>query len=669
MGIYREKYTKTYFTGTNKDGSPAGYGVEGYNDYLSGGIRDIDLRILSRVAFEGKSVLEFGFGRGEAIKYAIEHGCARYEGVDFSPSALEIAKDFIARHSLPDPILHCADALEFLKICPKENCYDIVIMLDFVEHVPRNEFKELLTILGNHLTYKQVIVINTPCFKVDNDAVNEGLNESNLTELCNRIEETRGMHCNLYTVPSLAAFMTDCGYKPITEAHFYTYSQNDGVLTGKRSYRVRWEELLKTGFPIIGEYVDDVIEYAYVRTFTPEWYTFNKGDLKDISLLLNDGYLINYEDGFHDREMYEHLKRIEPSPKIIFDVGGFMGMSSLLFSKLLPNTENILCFEPNPWNYNRILANLSHNPEYAEKIALYDIAFGSENKEENMLLSESIDNGHSSTSQLLEGDGTNYSHKQLTEFGFHSQTVNVLKLDDFVSKTGIIPDIIKLDIEGAEALFLMGAYQTLQNHKPQLYIEFHSVMATLRSMRLLCTLGYQISVLKQEPDQRVFAFAKLVGDCSEKPLVNSEFLGFELEWLRINHEITLRKLDLMSDERIDLQGQLQSMQSQLADTQAQLVDSQAQLADTQAQLVNSQAQLAGTQVQLVDSQTQLADTQAQLVDCQARLAGTQDQLIDSQTRLIYTQAHLNNVLTSRSWKITKPARAIKRAFTKNIKST
>jgi predicted SAM-dependent methyltransferase/predicted nucleic acid-binding Zn-ribbon protein len=135
----------------------------------------------------------------------------------------------------------------------------------------------------------------------------------------------------------------------------------------------------------------------------------------------------------------------------------------------------------------------------------------------------------------------------------------------------------------------------------------------------------------------------------------------------------------------DTQAQLAGTQAQLVDSQAQLVDSQAQLLDTQAQLAgtqarltdaqtqlggiktqlaDTQAQLAGTQAQLTGTQAQLTGTQAQLLDTQAQLAGTQAQLADTQARLAYTQAHLDNVLTSTSWKITKPIRAIKRTFTK-----
>jgi len=50
-------------------------------------------------------------------------------------------------------------------------------------------------------------------------------------------------------------------------------------------------------------------------------------------------------------------------------------------------------------------------------------------------------------------------------------------LDEFVERTGIIPDVIKVDIEGAEVDFLRGGLRTLKKHKPSLFIETHNPMA------------------------------------------------------------------------------------------------------------------------------------------------------------------------------------------------
>ena len=52
------------------------------------------------------------------------------------------------------------------------------------------------------------------------------------------------------------------------------------------------------------------------------------------------------------------------------------------------------------------------------------------------------------------------------------------------------PDVIKIDIEGAEALMLEGARETLQSAQPDLLIELHGVPAAQNVFRILDSLGY-----------------------------------------------------------------------------------------------------------------------------------------------------------------------------------
>src|SRR3989338_11364349 len=95
MNYLKQKYTKEYFLHRDKLGRSTSFGVEGIADFLSGEIRANDRAILEKINFTGKSVLDLGFGRGEALKYAFEHGADKLVGVDFSKPALEIAKKFL----------------------------------------------------------------------------------------------------------------------------------------------------------------------------------------------------------------------------------------------------------------------------------------------------------------------------------------------------------------------------------------------------------------------------------------------------------------------------------------------------------------------------------------------------------------------------------------------
>ncbi len=51
--------------------------------------------------------------------------------------------------------------------------------------------------------------------------------------------------------------------------------------------------------------------------------------------------------------------------------------------------------------------------------------------------------------------------------------VPVVTLDAFCAGRGVVPDVIKIDVEGAEVLVLRGARDTLARHRPVLFCEVH----------------------------------------------------------------------------------------------------------------------------------------------------------------------------------------------------
>lgn len=562
MGHLQHKYTRTYFTKTNPDGSTAGYGVEGYDEFMEGRIRDIDLSILDRINFAGRRVLEFGFGRGEAIKYALEHGAALYEGVDFAEHAIAIASEFLQRHKLAMPPLHHADALSFLnKYVPIHNAekrspFDIVLMLDFVEHVPRTELLEIMTLLRGILSDTAVVAINTPAFRVDNDVIRDGLSPLNSVELIDTsdlIEETAGMHCNKYTIVSLQEFMCSCGFMAISGAHFYIPVQTaDQNMRAMPAFRQAWEKAVTDGHPLSPDWKEDLVEYAYHRQEIPDWHTFNEGRLDGISLLIAGSYQHVFSKGEYDSELFEDIGNLSIAGKTVFDVGGFMGVSALLFARQVGSAGRVLCFEPNPWNQQRIRSNFSRNQELAKRISLYGLALGNVTGNMEMLLSDNVDNGHSSTSQSVISHGT-LPKDQLLSLGFYNKRVSISTLDDFVRGTGLIPDVLKVDIEGAEHLFLDGAEATLRNHRPEIYMEVHSPYCAWFCSLKLQRLGYYSWLLNEEYDGRIMIKAvplEISIELRDCPSLNNELC----DMLRVEQQRLINSEQILNDTKKEFEN-------------------------------------------------------------------------------------------------------------------
>lgn len=519
MGYLKNKYTKEYYTGKDAKGNQLKYGATSARDENGNYIlREHDLLILKKINFKDKNVLALGCGRGEELAYAIENGAniKNSVGIDFSPAAIKIAKKLFNDKKLDLPQFYTQDALNFVtdyssKIKNSESKkFDIVIMFDFVEHVPREDLVKILLGLRNLLKEKAILVINTPAYKYDNDVIKNGYDERNQidsSDTSDIVPETKGMHCNKYSLISLQEFMQKQGFINVTEAHYFISEDKDLENFENVSYYNRWNICKKNKFPILGDYIDDIIEFPYPSNTDLKLIKFEEGTLKGVSLLLTEEYKrIAYPSGNTDLQMINDISINSPSGKIIFDVGTFVGASSLIFSKLVGLKGKVLGFEPNPFNRNRSFINISNNPSLSKNIYIYPIAMGEDEGDREMLLSSEIDSGYSSTSRL-KGSHSKLHDSELPE-GFEKILVKVKTLDAFVKENKIIPDIIKVDIEGAEHNFLLGGLETLRKYKPVLYIEIHSEYCAIRCFEILRSVGYSVTIINEEADNRIMIKAE-----------------------------------------------------------------------------------------------------------------------------------------------------------------
>lgn len=544
MGYLVEKYNKAYFLRKDIEGNPLPYGVEGIENFLKGELREHDQDILSRVQFSGANVLEFGFGRGETIKYIWEQGAGSYIGVDFSEAACDIAEEFLQKFSIVGPKIVCSDAVRFIRKFAHDSslnkypAIDVVVMLDFVEHIPRSELKEVLKTLKPLLSPKAVVVINTPDFPFDNDVIAEGLNEKG-KDSSDFVEETKGMHCNRYTLNSLKTFFSGLGYQPISRGHYFVLpTGNETVWSGDQCYRTCWNAAITRGIPLLGSWIVENFELAYEVSEKAKLYQFREGNLNGMSLYVVPSYLEYYSDGDYDSFLIKFVAKYNLVGKTIFDLGAFVGVNSMQFARLVGSEGTVCAFEPNPYNLDRLKLNISENAELSDSIKIFPFAVSNEKGNAKFNMHRNIDKGFSSAS-YLQGAYTTMSEQQLSELDFTDVSVEIVALDEFVHNSNFIPACIKIDVEGAEHLVLMGAINTLKQYHPILLIELHSILCAVASVKILIPLGYKIELLHLEPDGRCFVGATFVE--SETQLITDSLQ------VQQNDILTeLEKLDLVT---------------------------------------------------------------------------------------------------------------------------
>ena len=80
-------------------------------------------------------------------------------------------------------------------------------------------------------------------------------------------------------------------------------------------------------------------------------------------------------------------------------------------------------------------------------------------------------------------------------------------LDGYLARTGSVPDLLQIDVEGAELAVLKGAQATLREARPKLLIEIHGWGSPESDevSRFLSSFGYQRTILGQRGSE-AFAF-------------------------------------------------------------------------------------------------------------------------------------------------------------------
>jgi len=169
----------------------------------------------------------------------------------------------------------------------------------------------------------------------------------------------------------------------------------------------------------------------------------------------------------------QHLfERTITQGSIVFDLGGHVGIYALLASELVGSNGKVFVFEPMPRNLFYLKEHLRLN--HASNVVVIEAAVS------NKRGVVSFDEGSSSfTGHIVATDG--------------KLKVKTVVLDELISTGEIpIPDYLKIDIEGAEALALSGAKSMLVKFHPTIFLATHGSSVHQECCRLLQSLDYEL---------------------------------------------------------------------------------------------------------------------------------------------------------------------------------
>jgi FkbM family methyltransferase len=169
----------------------------------------------------------------------------------------------------------------------------------------------------------------------------------------------------------------------------------------------------------------------------------------------------------------------------LFDIGANVGYYTVLGARLVGPSGTVVAVEP-------VVRNLAYLYRHVVLNKVCNVSIISAACSGTVSLATFSGGRNCATGHLCDNHGET---EQSQEKPFLVPTVTV---DAISQRLGILPDVIKVDVEGAEISVLEGALATLREAKPAIFLSTHSDSLRHGCLEYLRQLGYASKVLSQD---------------------------------------------------------------------------------------------------------------------------------------------------------------------------
>lgn len=183
--------------------------------------------------------------------------------------------------------------------------------------------------------------------------------------------------------------------------------------------------------------------------------------------------VFDYWEKERTRSMRDNLKQGD----VLFDIGAEHGWLSAIYAQFV-GAENLVLIEPTPEFWPNIKATFEKNGLVVPRVNLWALIGDTLSSPDSVLADDAKAIGiHAwprvaNTGKLISKLAYRYLHDPN-----HVEQTPVITIDSFVEVTGVVPNALTMDTEGAEILILRGAEQTLRKHHPLVWASIHPDLA------------------------------------------------------------------------------------------------------------------------------------------------------------------------------------------------
>ena len=157
-----------------------------------------------------QSVLDLGCATGLLSNYLCQRGCRDVVGVDVNEQLIEVARRNVPAQFVAD------DAAHYLATCGRK--FDVIFMLDLLEHVPREKIVELLRLARQAVNDGGFVLVRTPnmnCFLSAGQFYGDWTHLTPFTEralehVARQAGFSRLVHCNQFRMQNFKGKIRAC---------------------------------------------------------------------------------------------------------------------------------------------------------------------------------------------------------------------------------------------------------------------------------------------------------------------------------------------------------------------------------------------------------------------------------------------------------------------------
>jgi len=198
-----------------------------------------------------------------------------------------------------------------------------------------------------------------------------------------------------------------------------------------------------------------------------------QGKLKGKKWIKGSG-VNGYWLGSYESEKVLIFEKTLKKGNILFDIGAHVGFYTLLSAELVGKEGKVFSFEPLMANYEYLKKHIEIN-NY-KNITPFNVAVSDKDGFALFTKGENTSTGH------LASDG--------------ETKVRTIVIDDWINnKKLLVPDVLKIDVEGAELTVLKGAINLLNKYHPIIFLSTHSSDIHKKCCNFLLSLGYKLEPL------------------------------------------------------------------------------------------------------------------------------------------------------------------------------